>query len=212
MPPASPRFQPRSRLYAIVDTGYVSDAGAESATRALLDGGAGVVQLRAKNRDEQAVRDLGRRLLPLCRAAGVPFIVNDFPVIAAELGADGVHIGQDDGNHTATRAIVGPEAIIGRSTHSLDQAIQAGDEGFDYIGFGPLFPTGTKPGRPAIGLAHIAAAVARVPCPVFCIGGINPQSLPSVLAAGSTHVVMVSALLQAADITAATRAALVALG
>ena len=205
MPAPPPRFHPHSRLYAIVDTGYIGDADVESTTRALIAGGAGVIQLRAKNRGEKVIHSLGARLLPICRDAGVPFIINDYPAIAAALGADGVHIGQDDGSLAATRAIVGPHAIIGRSTHSLAQAIEAGNEGFDYIGFGPLFPTGTKPGRPAIGLDDIAEATARVPCPVFCIGGINHDTLPDVLAAGARHIVIVSALLQATDIAATTR-------
>jgi thiamine-phosphate pyrophosphorylase len=212
MPAAPTRFQPRSRLYAIVDTGYVADDAIDQTALSLIAGGAGVIQLRAKHRGQADVHALATRLLPICRDAGVPFIINDYPAIAADLGADGVHIGQDDGSLAAARAIVGPDAIIGRSTHSLDQAVQAGYEGFDYIGFGPLFPTGTKPGRPAIGLADIAAATARVPCPVFCIGGINHDTLPAVLAAGATHLVIVSALLQASDITSTTRAIVARLG
>ncbi len=205
MPPvSSPRFQPRSPLYAIADSGYVADADFPMVTRALVAGGAGIIQLRAKGRTEADVLRLGRLLLPICRDGAVPFIINDFPAVAAELGADGVHIGQDDGSLAATRDLVGPNALIGRSTHSLAQAVAAGQDGFDYIGFGPLFPTGTKPGRPAIGLSDIRAAVASVPCPVFAIGGINSVTLPSVLAAGAINVVIVSALLRAKDIRAAT--------
>jgi thiamine-phosphate pyrophosphorylase len=193
-------------LYAIVDGGYVADQTMPAMARALIRGGAGLLQLRAKGRSRDDITRLARQLLPICRDAGVPFIINDHPLIAAETGADGVHIGQDDGTLEATRAIVGPESIIGRSTHSLEQAIAADSEGFDYLGFGPLFPTGTKPGRPAIGLDHIATASSQVRRPLYCIGGINDATLPAVLAAGARRVVVVSALLRANDPAMAARA------
>lgn len=186
-------------LYAIVDGGYVADEAMPAMARALIRGGAGILQLRAKGRAPADITRLARQLLPICREAGVPFIINDHPHVAAEVGADGVHIGQDDGILEETRAIVGPDAIIGRSTHSLEQALAADAEGFDYLGFGPLFPTGTKPGRPAIGLGHIATAMREVRRPLYCIGGINDSTLPSVLAAGARRVVVVSALLLADD-------------
>jgi thiamine-phosphate pyrophosphorylase len=197
-----------ARLYAILDLGYVLEENAESVTHSLLDGGADLLQLRAKGHDLATIRRVAEKLLPLCRAAGVPFILNDFPELAAALDADGVHIGQDDGSLSAARKIVGPGKIIGRSTHSLDQARAALADGFDCIGFGPLFPTPTKAGRPAIGLEEIAMMEKQVGAeiPAFCIGGITPENLPAVLAAGATRVVVVSALLRAPDVTAATRA------
>jgi thiamine-phosphate pyrophosphorylase len=192
-------------LYAIVDGGYVADSDMPAMARALIRGGAGILQLRAKGRAPAEISRLGRELLPICREAGVPFIINDHPHIAAEIGADGVHIGQDDGTLETVRAIVGPDSIIGRSTHSLEQALAADAEGFDYLGFGPLFPTGTKPGRPAIGLDHIATAMRDVRRPLYCIGGINDSTLAAVLAAGARRVVVVSALLMADDPEDATR-------
>jgi thiamine-phosphate pyrophosphorylase len=195
----------QARLYGIVDLGYVTPASAAEATTALLAGGVDILQLRAKNQPESLIESLGRDLLPLARQAGVPFIINDYPHLAARLGADGVHIGQDDGTLAEVKKIVGPDLIIGRSTHSLEQAQRAAEEGADYLGFGPLFPTGTKPGRPAIGLDDIAQVYKNVPVPVFCIGGINDRTLPAVLAAGAQRLVVVSALLQADDIKAATQ-------
>ena len=197
------------KLYAILDLGYVAEADAAAATAALLAGGADLLQLRAKSHDLATIRRVARKLLPLCRAAGVPFILNDHPALAAELGADGVHLGQDDGPLAAARLAMGPGKLIGRSTHSLAQARAALAEGFDYIGFGPLFPTPTKPGRPAIGLHDIAAMEREVGhrIPAFCIGGINRANLTAVLAAGARRVVIVSDLLQAPDVAAATRAA-----
>ena len=195
------------RLYCILDLGYVAAADAEPVTAALLAGGAGVLQLRAKNRALDLIEAVARRVLPLCRAAGVPFILNDHPALAAALGADGVHLGQDDADLTSARDLTGSAMCIGRSTHSLAQARAALAQGFDYIGFGPLFATPTKAGRPAIGLDDIAAMERDVGAhiPAFCIGGIHPANLPQVLAAGARRIVMVSALLQAADIQAATR-------
>ena len=208
---------PTARLYCILDLGYVTEQNAEKVTLSLLNGGADLLQLRAKNHGLATIERVARRLLPLCRAAGVPFILNDHPALAAEIGADGVHLGQDDGPLAEARSlfqskIENPKSkiLFGRSTHSLAQARAALAEGFDYIGFGPLFPTPTKAGRPAIGLHEIAAMEREVgeKIPAFCIGGITPETLPQVLAAGARRVVIVSALLTAPDIRAATAAVL----
>lgn len=198
-----------ARLYAILDSGYTPEEHAASVTADLLAGGADVLQLRAKTQDTASIRRVAEISIPLCKAAGVPFILNDFPELAAELGADGVHIGQDDGPLTRARQIMGPGKLIGRSTHSLDQARAALAEGFDYIGFGPLFPTPTKLGRPGIGLQDIVAMEREVgsQIPAFCIGGIKRMNLMQVLAAGARRVVIVSDLLTAPDVRAATREA-----
>lgn len=196
-------------LYAILDLGYVAMEKAALVTAELLEGGADLLQLRAKTHDAAAIRSVAGEILPLCKAAGVPFILNDFPALAAELGADGVHLGQDDGPLAAAREIMGPGKLIGRSTHSLEQARAALAEGSDYIGFGPLFPTPTKLGRPGIGLQDIAAMERDVGCriPAYCIGGIKRANLPEVLAAGARRVVIVSDLLTAPDVRSATREA-----
>jgi thiamine-phosphate pyrophosphorylase len=199
-----------ARLYAILDLGYVAEENAEKVTASLLAGGADVLQLRAKGKDQATIQRVAEKLLPLCRAAGIPFIINDFPAIAAFIDADGVHIGQDDGPLTAARSIVGEGKLIGRSTHSLAQAHAALAEGFDYIGFGPIFSTPTKPGRTAIGLQDIATMEREVGVhlPAYCIGGINRQTLPTILAAGARRCVIVSDLLTATDVEIATRLAL----
>ena len=191
--------------------GYVQQDKMLQVAEQLLQGGVGVLQLRAKGYDSEGllalVRESAPRLLEMCRSYGVPLIINDFAEVAVALAADGVHIGQDDGSLEAVRAVVGEEMIVGRSTHSPEQAMAALDEGFDYIGFGPLFPTPTKQGRPGIGLENISLVEKGVgeQIPVFCIGGIVPENLELVLASGARRVVIVSALLQAADVTAATR-------
>lgn len=199
---------PESRhLYAILDLGYVAEERAVEVTRALLIGGAGLLQLRAKGKDLATIERVASTLMPLCREAGVPFILNDYPELAARLGADGVHIGQDDGSLVEARKVVGEQMIVGRSTHSLEQARAALAEGFDYIGFGPLFPTPTKQGRPGIGLQDIATMERDVGChiPAFCIGGIKRSNLVEVLDAGARRCVIVSDLLTAEDPESATR-------
>ena len=200
-----------ARLYGIIDMGYVEEARIVDVAKQLLAGGAGILQLRAKGYDEDGVmrllQEAGPQLVELCQSYRVPFIINDFPKVAVATGADGVHIGQDDGSLEAVRAIVGDEMIVGRSTHSVEQARGALAEGFDYIGFGPLFPTPTKKGRPGIGLENISTVEkeAGAHIPVFCIGGIKPENLELVLASGARRVVIVSALLQAADVSCAAQ-------
>lgn len=195
------------KLYAILDLGYVAKPDRVATTLKLIAGGADVLQLRAKGCDIGEIRDVAKEIFPICRATGVPFIINDYSELAAELDADGVHIGQDDGPLAAAREVVGLGKIIGRSTHSLAQARAALDEGFDYIGFGPLFPTPTKLGRPSIGLADISAMQSDVgsKIPAFCIGGIKRANLPEVIAAGARRVVIVSDLLTSDDVESATR-------
>ncbi len=199
----------RAQLYGILDTGYVKESAMQEVTASLLEGGVDVLQFRAKGYDSADVIKLIKKagILDLCHTHDVPLIINDFPSAAVELGADGLHIGQDDGSLEAARVIVGSGMIVGRSTHSPEQAVAAMREGFDYIGFGPLFPTPTKQGRPGIGLEDIADVQSEVGkhIPVFCIGGITVETLDTVLAAGARRVVIVSALLQADNITTTTR-------
>jgi thiamine-phosphate pyrophosphorylase len=198
----------QTRLYGIVDFGYVAEDDVEKVTVDLLSGGADILQLRAKGIPLEKVATAARKIIPLCKAVGVPFILNDYPELAVELGADGVHIGQDDGSIYDVRSRIGADMIIGRSTHSLAQAKQALADGADYIGFGPLFPTPTKAGRPAIGLKDVAEMEREVGSriPAFCIGGIKPDNLRDVFAAGARRCVVVSHLLTAPNISAATSA------
>jgi len=196
-----------ARLYAILDLGYVAEDQVETVVIQLLEGGADLLQLRGKGHDPNHILELARRIQPLCRRAGVPLIINDYPAVAVEAGADGVHVGQDDGSLFAVREVAGEGIIVGRSTHSLPQAVAALEEGADYIGFGPLFPTPTKQGRAGIGMENIAAAEAEVGSriPLFCIGGVKGGNLPTVLSAGARRVVIVSGLLLAADVARETR-------
>lgn len=198
-----------ARLYGILDLGYVAREAVLRTAEAMCAGGVEVLQLRAKGCDEFAIEEMAREIEPVTRAAGIPLILNDYPELVPSVGADGAHVGQDDlavdeARWRAGRALAGevPPVIIGKSTHSLEQAVAAAAAGADYIGFGPLFPTPTKPGRPAIGLAEIRRVHELLDIPVFCIGGIKLSNLPEVMAAGARRVVIVSELLRAADIGA----------
>lgn len=196
----------RSRLYAILDLAYVEPAKLLKVGHELLAGSVDLIQLRAKDRTANEIEVFARRLHEITRKHDVPLIINDHPAIAQRVGAEGVHLGQDDLPVAAAREIVGPDCAVGKSTHSLDQAIRAFYEGADYIGFGPLFATPTKPNYAPIGLDQIAKVHQAVRIPIFCIGGVKLDNLPKVIEAGARRVVIVSGLLQAADIVAYGRA------
>lgn len=199
------KLPPRASLYGIVDLGYVPAGTAAQAAGQLLEGGVEILQLRAKDAPRAVVAGLARELHALTAPRGVPLILNDWPDLLREVPAEGAHVGQDDLPVAAARAAAGRPVIIGKSTHSVAQARAAADEGADYIGFGPLYSTPTKPGRPAIGLRDIAVVQESVSVPVFCIGGIKNTKLPEVVAAGARRVVIVSGWLQADDVPAAVR-------
>jgi thiamine-phosphate pyrophosphorylase len=194
-----------ARLYGIVDLGYVSTCELVSMTRSLCDGGVDVLQLRAKDFKAGEIETFARSLLPVTRDFGVPLVINDHPEVAAEVGSEGVHVGQDDEAVAKARALVGANCLVGKSTHSLAQAVAAQVEGADYIGFGPLYATGTKPDYEPIGLRDIAEVHRKVSVPIFCIGGVNDARLDEVLSAGARRVVVVSAFLKAGDVVAAVR-------
>jgi thiamine-phosphate pyrophosphorylase len=191
------------RLYGILDLGYVTAQAAPRVLEQMLLGGVDIVQLRAKTRSIGEVAALARDLQPLAQSAGVPFVLNDYPQLVAGVGADGAHVGQDDLPVSEARRLCGPGRIVGKSTHSIAQAVAAvanAGELPDYIGFGPLFATPTKPDYAPIGTAEIRRVHELLSVPIFCIGGIKRENLDAVLGAGARRVVIVSGILQAADI------------
>ena len=193
-----------SRLYFVTD-----DPGVVPAA---ITGGADLVQLRLKDARDAEVVAAGRDLGALCHERGVLFIVNDRPDLAAECGADGVHVGQDDEPPESARATVGPDAIVGISTHSPEQIAAAERSAADYIVVGPVWETPTKAGRPAVGLELVEHAAARIRRkPWFAIGGIDASNVSAVADAGATRIVVVRAIRDAPDPTAAARALLGAL-
>ena len=194
------------RLYGILDLSYVAIADADRVTAALIEGGVDILQLRAKKSPISEIADLAEKLHALTFPAGIPLIVNDYPEIAATVAVEGVHVGQDDDPIALAREKVDRQIIVGRSTHSLEQAVGAQREGADYIGFGPIFATPTKPDYKPVGLENIKSVHDSVNIPIFCIGGIKMDKLGEVTAAGAKRVAIVSGLLKAPDIAKYARA------
>jgi thiamine-phosphate pyrophosphorylase len=194
------------RLYGIVDLTYVDRDLADHFTRAMIEGNVDLIQLRGKKQSLAELVDLAAELEEITSAYGIPLIVNDHAEIAAQVPVAGVHVGQDDDSIAHARKKAGRNVLIGKSTHSLEQAIAAQKEGADYIGFGPIFATPTKPDYQAIGLTGIKRVHNEVSIPIFCIGGIKIDNLGQVMAAGAKRVAIVSGLLKAPDIAKYARA------
>lgn len=198
-----------ARFYGILDTGYVPDHLWEAKCRALLAGGADLIQVRAKRESVDQCRRLIERVLPLFADYDVPLIVNDHLALALEFPGVGLHVGQDDLPVAEARAALGPDRVLGLSTHSPSQAAGAITQApwLDYFAVGPVYATPTKPTYEPVGLdlvRHVAGL--KAPLPWFAIGGIKPETLDPVLAAGARRVVVVSAVLVADDTAAAVRA------
>ena len=188
------------RLYGILDLNYVAAADAGRVASAMIDGGVDLIQLRAKTHSLEEIVDLAGKLHAITSAAGIPLIVNDHAEIAAKVPVEGVHLGQDDDSLSHARKKAGRHVLLGKSTHSLEQAVAAQREGADYIGFGPIFATPTKPDYQPIGVTGIKRVHNEVTAPIFCIGGIKIDNLGEVIAAGAKRVAIVSGLLKAPDI------------
>jgi thiamine-phosphate pyrophosphorylase len=169
---------------------------------AALRGGVDVFQLRDKHASDAEVLAAAEQARELCTATGALFIVNDRPDLAVAAGADGVHVGQDDGDISAARAVVGLDRIVGRSTH--EPAHLASAAGADYVAVGPVHATPTKPGRPAAGLGYVRHAAEHAGAvPWFAIGGIDTTNVEEIVAAGARRIVVVRAIAEAADPEAA---------
>jgi thiamine-phosphate pyrophosphorylase len=195
------------RLYGILDLGYVEARDAARTVEQMIEGGVDLIQLRGKKQSLGELVDLAAELHDFIAESSTPLIVNDHAEIAARVPVEGVHIGQDDDSIEIVRQKARRDILIGKSTHSLEQARAAQGEGADYIGFGPVFATPTKPDYAPIGLEDIRRVHAEVNLPIFCIGGINIDNLQSVIDAGAKRVVMVSALLKAHNIVDYARCA-----
>jgi thiamine-phosphate pyrophosphorylase len=166
---------------------------------ACIRGGVDVVQLRDKHLEARPLLARARVAADLCREAGVPFVLNDRPDLALEVGADGVHVGQDDAPPSLARRILGPDAIVGLSTHAPAEVDASVDEPVDYVSAGPVTATPTKPGRPGTGNEYAASAVRAAGRPVFVTGGVTPATVGPLLAAGVRRFVVVRWLTEAAD-------------
>jgi thiamine-phosphate pyrophosphorylase len=193
------------RLYFVCDA-LPNGEEPESLLRAALAGGAGMVELRDREQPRGAIERSGRTFRRLADTYGALFIVNDDPHLAGELAADGVHVGQEDMPAAEAREILGPDGIIGLSTHSREQIESAEEQPVDYISVGPIWETPTKEGRPATGLELIRAAAEAASVPWFAIGGVDPGNISEVLEAGARRVCVVRAIRDAPDPAAAARA------
>ena len=190
-----------ARLYLVC--AEQTDAFLERALR----GGVDIVQLRLKDVRDETIVATARRYAAVCHAHDVPLILNDRPDLVAEAGADGVHVGQDDMAVAQARALVGPDRLLGLSTHSPAQIDGAAAEAeIDYIGVGPVHATPTKPGRPAVGLDLVRYAADHAATPFFAIGGIDAGNAGTVREAGATRIAVVRAITDAPDPEAAARA------
>ena len=195
------------RLYGILDLSYIDDADTVAVAKAMIKGGVDLIQLRGKERTINELVDLAAELHELTARSSTPLIVNDHAEIAKKVPVEGVHVGQEDDSIEVVRQKAGRELLVGKSTHSLKQAMAAQREGADYIGFGPIFATPTKPDYAPIGLSDIKRVHTEVSLPIFCIGGLSIDNLQSVIDAGAKRVVMVSALLKAHSIVDYARCA-----
>jgi thiamine-phosphate diphosphorylase len=187
-----------ARLY------FVSDArpqggDPEPLLRAALTGGVDIVQLREKELSRRAIEIAGATFRRLCDTYSALFIVNDDPALARSCRADGVHVGQDDASVEDARSLLGPEALIGLSTHSREQIDSSKELGADYISVGPVWETPTKEGRPAVGLELVAYAAEQAPLPFYAVGGIDPSNAAQVVEAGARRLAVVRAIRDSDD-------------
>ena len=192
-------------LYAVTDRAWLQGRSLADCVRQAIAGGATFVQLREKDAQRDEIVALGRELLDICRAAGIPFVIDDEVDIALEIGADGVHVGQDDMACENARAMLGPDAIVGVSAQTVEQALAAQAAGADYLGVGALIPTPTKPDAVDVTLEELNAICAAVDIPVVGIGGLNAGTIGRLAGTSADGAAVVSAIFAADDCEAATR-------
>lgn len=193
-------------LYAIADTGYLSSQRFAHAVEAALAGGVVMVQYRDKSGDAARRSHQAQSMVALCRRYGATSIINDDPELAAAVAADGVHVGRDDAEPAALRTLIGPEAVIGVSCYNeIERARRAAAIGADYLAFGSVHPSPTKPDAVHAPLELLGRARADTGLPICAIGGITAERAPQLVAAGADLLAVIDDLFSAADITARAR-------
>ncbi len=196
----------RRGLYALTDAGLIGEERLIPAVASAIDGGAVMVQYRDKSGDAAKCLWEAQDLRHLCRALRTPLIINDDVALAREVGADGVHLGRDDADIAAARAVLGPEAIIGVSCYnSLELAVAAEQAGADYVAFGSFFSSGIKPDAVRATPELLRQAKAQLRLPVVAIGGITADNGAQLVAAGADLLAVISDVFGQADIRAAAR-------
>jgi thiamine-phosphate pyrophosphorylase len=195
------------KLYAFVDTAYLNGRTPEFIAQQLCDGGADLIQLRAKKSSLEEIRLMAEAIRPITTRADVGLVINDHFSIAREVGAELCHLGQEDffGQGYARVSDLGNDVRIGLSTHSPEQAGKAIRAGAGYIAVGPVYTTGTKPTAKPVTLEYVRWAAANVKVPWFAIGGIDLDNIGDVRAAGAQRICVVSAILNSTDIAATCR-------
>jgi thiamine-phosphate pyrophosphorylase len=166
---------------------------------ACIRGGVDIVQLREKSLEARPLLERARLVHGICRDLDVPFILNDRPDLAVECGADGVHVGQEDAPPALARRLLGPAGIVGLSTHTPADLDAAAQEPVDYLSAGPVNRTPTKPGRPGTGPGYIGYAARNAAAPIFVTGGVTPQTVAELAAAGARRFVVVRWLTEAGE-------------
>ncbi len=192
-------------LYVIIDPVFLLGRSPIAAAEAAIKGGAGVIQLRDKERGKRELLGIARELKKLCGEADIPFIVNDSLDIALAVDADGLHVGDEDLPPTVARRLLPPGKLLGCSARTVDAAVAAEAAGADYLGVGSMYATGTKSTATIVGPEKIGKIKREVELPVVAIGGIKPENLGKVMAAGADAAAVISAVLSAPDIEKATR-------
>ncbi len=193
-------------LYLVISEEYGNGPSAMEIARAAIAGGVDIIQMREKDKGAEELMTLGKNLSHLCKNNRVTFIVNDDPLLAEKVGADGVHLGQEDiKKHPIeeTREMLGEDRIIGVSTHSVGQFREANEKGFDYIAFGPLFETKTK--DYFLGTDDVGEVARIAKGRVFFIGGINLLNIEGLLQKGAKNIALIRGILKADDITSQTK-------
>lgn len=194
-------------LYAITTAGYSGTGALTAAVAAAMEGGTRLVQYRNKDADRRRRTTEATVLLGLCRAQRVPLIINDDAVLAADLGADGVHLGRDDTPPSDARRLLGPDAIIGVSCYNdIERAVAAARAGADYVAFGAFYPTRTKSTAVRASIELLRRARARLEIPIVAIGGVTPHNARPLIEAGADAVAAAEGLFGAADVRAAAQA------
>lgn len=186
-------------LYAVTDSQWLGGRRLADVVEQAIEGGATFVQLREKDATRERRAELARAVLAVCRAHGVPFVVDDDVACAVEVGADGVHVGQSDMACAQARALLGPDAIVGVSAQTPDHARRALADGADYLGVGAVFPTGTKTDADDVGLEGLRAVCAATSLPVVAIGGISGANAGKLAGTGACGIAVVSALFAVDD-------------
>lgn len=190
------------RLYGILNLDDIALESLSEVARQMIAGGVDLLQIRAKNCPVAEIPTHAARVWPRTMTTGTPLIINDHPSLVEATRAVGVHIGQGDGSIADARAQAGEDAVIGRTTRSIEQALHARDEGADYLTFGPVFAAPLKPGDASLNLDDIARVHQEIPdWPIFCFGGINLENLPRVLEAGARRMMIGSNLLLSNDVS-----------